>query len=74
MAGLVPAIHDLFWAKKDVDGRDKHGHDDSWLRPGSTITTIFAEPDTRGRAPGSVSCRAHARSRAERSTMIRRLD
>ena len=26
MAGLVPAIHDLF-GKKDVDGRDKHGHD-----------------------------------------------
>jgi diaminopropionate ammonia-lyase len=28
MAGLVPAIHDLFEGKKNVDGRDKHGHDD----------------------------------------------
>jgi diaminopropionate ammonia-lyase len=28
MAGLVPAIHELFEASKNVDGRDKHGHDD----------------------------------------------
>jgi hypothetical protein len=28
LAGLVPAIHDLFEGKKNVDGRDKHGHDD----------------------------------------------
>jgi hypothetical protein len=29
MAGLVPAIHVLFVAeKKDVDARDKPGHDD----------------------------------------------
>jgi hypothetical protein len=27
MAGLVPAIH-AFDAKKDVDARDKRGHDD----------------------------------------------
>ena len=28
MAGLVPAIHVLFdAAKKDVDARDKRGHD-----------------------------------------------
>ncbi len=27
MAGLVPAIHALSSAKKDVDARDKHGHD-----------------------------------------------
>jgi hypothetical protein len=28
MAGPVPAIHALFFArKKDVDGRAKHGHD-----------------------------------------------
>jgi hypothetical protein len=27
MAGLVPAIHVLPVAKKDVDGRDKRGHD-----------------------------------------------
>jgi hypothetical protein len=28
MAGLVPAIHDLKHGKKDVDARDKPGHDD----------------------------------------------
>jgi hypothetical protein len=27
MAGLVPAIHGLCSGKKDVDGRDKRGHD-----------------------------------------------
>ena len=27
MAGLVPAIHDLAFKKKDVDARDKRGHD-----------------------------------------------
>jgi hypothetical protein len=26
MPGLVPGIHDLKWTK-DVDGRDKPGHD-----------------------------------------------
>jgi len=32
MAGLVPAIH-VFGAtgKKDVDARDKRGHDESWV-------------------------------------------
>jgi hypothetical protein len=28
MAGLVPAIHVLDIAKKDVDARDKRGHDE----------------------------------------------
>jgi hypothetical protein len=28
MAGLVPAIHVLACEKKDVDARDKRGHDD----------------------------------------------
>jgi hypothetical protein len=28
MAGLVPAIHVLLATKKDVDARDKPGHDD----------------------------------------------
>jgi hypothetical protein len=27
VAGLVPAIHAFFPKKKDVDGRDKRGHD-----------------------------------------------
>jgi len=26
MAGLVPAIHDLTYGKKDVDARDEPGH------------------------------------------------
>jgi hypothetical protein len=26
--GRVPAIHGLHCCRKDVDGRDKHGHDD----------------------------------------------
>jgi hypothetical protein len=29
MPGLVPGIHDLAPAKKDVDGRVKPGHDDA---------------------------------------------
>jgi hypothetical protein len=29
MPGLVPGIHVFGAAKKDVDGRDKPGHDDS---------------------------------------------
>jgi hypothetical protein len=30
MAGLVPAIHVLFWScKKDVDARNKCGHDEA---------------------------------------------
>jgi hypothetical protein len=34
MAGLVPAIHDLFSEpKKDVDARDKPGHDASIIAP-----------------------------------------
>ncbi|MET4044852.1 hypothetical protein ABIC03_006578 [Bradyrhizobium sp. RT6a] len=28
MAGLVPAIHDLFSDSKNVDARDKPGHDE----------------------------------------------
>jgi hypothetical protein len=28
MAGLVPAIHDLPGGAKNVDARDKPGHDD----------------------------------------------
>ena len=28
MAGLVPAIHVLAFEKKDVEARDKPGHDD----------------------------------------------
>jgi len=27
MPGLVPGIHDFFFAREHVDGRDKRGHD-----------------------------------------------
>ncbi|MGP0092945.1 MAG: hypothetical protein ACLPKB_23825 [Xanthobacteraceae bacterium] len=30
MDGLVPAIHVLLRGQKDVDARDKRGHDDRW--------------------------------------------
>ncbi len=33
MAGLVPAIHDLMQRTKDVDARDKRGHDERGLPP-----------------------------------------
>jgi hypothetical protein len=38
MAGLVPAIHDLpsLIVKKDVDARDKPGHDELRASPGMT--------------------------------------
>jgi hypothetical protein len=28
MPGLVPGIHVFLWCSKDVDGRDKPGHDE----------------------------------------------
>jgi hypothetical protein len=33
MPGLDPGIHNLLFADKDVDGRDKPGHDDGWIVP-----------------------------------------
>jgi hypothetical protein len=36
-AGRVPAIHAFAAEQKDVDGRDKHGHDGSRGRRGSVI-------------------------------------
>jgi hypothetical protein len=33
MAGLDPAIHDLLRATKDVDARDKPGHDERREKP-----------------------------------------
>jgi hypothetical protein len=32
MLGFMPGIHALFFAKQDVDGRDKPGHDESSIR------------------------------------------
>jgi hypothetical protein len=52
MAGLVPAIH-VFCRrkKKDVDARDKPAHDDREVSEASTLTTDFAQPDSRGTSP-----------------------
>jgi hypothetical protein len=33
MPGLGPGIHVLFLCIKDVDGRDKPGHDEWWYQP-----------------------------------------
>jgi hypothetical protein len=30
ITGLVPVIHVLVEASKDVDGRNKSGHDENW--------------------------------------------
>jgi hypothetical protein len=48
MPGLVPGIQAFFVAKEGVDGRDKRGHDDYWLRGRSCVTAFFAQPDSRG--------------------------
>jgi hypothetical protein len=41
MPGLVPGIHDLFSQDlKDVDGRDKHGHDDEDDEEDSSTTLL----------------------------------
>ena len=49
--GLVPGVHVLFGGKKNVDARDKHGHDDSLESSLFGGTTHFAEPDSRGLDP-----------------------
>jgi hypothetical protein len=36
MAGLVPAIHDLSRDTKDVDARDKPGHDECVATPATS--------------------------------------
>jgi hypothetical protein len=48
MAGLVPAIH-VFAAKKDVDARDKRGHDTPppWLASLSGLPTYGPENEAR---------------------------
>ena len=50
MAGLVPAIHDLVDAVKDVDARDKRGHDAVVLGGKNAIVhQEFARAVDRGR-------------------------
>src|SRR5665213_2422739 len=51
-AGLTRASTGPFSRLHDVDGRDKHGHDDSKGCALSSGTTGFAQPDSRGSRPG----------------------
>src|SRR5665213_3370498 len=50
-AGLTRASTGPFSRLHDVDGRDKHGHDDSKGCALSSGTTGFAQPDSRGLDP-----------------------
>src|SRR5271165_6088033 len=43
MAGLVPAIHVWFPAKKVVDGCDKHGHDEPWKGAPAACTQLMRQ-------------------------------
>jgi mono/diheme cytochrome c family protein len=60
MPGLVPGIHDLLpmqQTKKDVDGRDKPGHDGSMRRQliaAVAFFTILASPPPARAAEGDV--------------------
>jgi hypothetical protein len=52
MTGLVPVIHDWHWGEKDVDGRDKHGHDGrNLVQP--TCTSAVRSPPRRSFPEGS---------------------
>jgi hypothetical protein len=45
MPGLVPGIHDFVSSiKKDVDGRDKPGHDARWAQRRSPLVVSTAQP------------------------------
>jgi hypothetical protein len=53
MAGLVPAIHDLSRGTKNVDARDKPGHDEFVAgMPTKTIRTYDCPPIRRVSAEG----------------------
>src|SRR5580700_4151630 len=56
MAGLVPATHVFFCCQKVVDGRDKHGHDDLWLRIFLIRTPVFAQPESHGSSLAMGAC------------------
>ena len=46
MPGLVPGIHALLGCNKDVDGRDKPGHDDGWV-----LSILIPRPPLRLHRP-----------------------
>jgi hypothetical protein len=51
MPGLVPGIHVLtVYSKKDVDGRDKPGHDGEYVS--ATLLRYFAPSFAAGAASG----------------------
>ena len=73
MAGLVPAIHVLLFLKsKDVDARDKPGHDEEVGRPGVRHEHPRQQPLSRGpcplaRRPRGLLGRGGARDRLDRA-------
>jgi hypothetical protein len=60
IAGLDPAIHDVLRCSKDVDARDKRGHDGwpySRFRRRSIRVTLAQQGDFRGKS-ADISCSA----------------
>jgi hypothetical protein len=58
MAGFIPAIHVfLMNRRKDVDGRNKSGHDDYWR-----VKAYFSPTLNGGSLPGGVVSSAIASS------------
>jgi hypothetical protein len=57
MPGLVPGIHVLIYAGKDVDGRDRPGHDESKTR----IVGIIGINHSAGLAAAAAARSAAAR-------------
>ncbi len=66
MTGLVPGIYVLIYAGKDVDGRDKPGHDESKAR---VIIIIIDANHSAGLAWAAAA--AAARSAAMRRSTMR---
>src|SRR5690349_12014431 len=69
MPGLVPGIHVLLsTARKDVDGRDKPGHDEP-----TAMITLNAErrsPARRGTAGQGLHARSPGRGEAGNRTLV----
>jgi len=47
MPGLVPGIHALLYGGTDVDGRDKPGHDEIYLRRLASASFYRHKPVSR---------------------------
>ena len=48
MPGLVPGIHVLLGCNKDVDGRDKPGHDEFGTSPAMTMLSRAFDAPSAG--------------------------